>query len=536
MTGLMQEWPLTVDRILEYARSWHGHAEVVTRSAGGALVRSSYIDVHARAKRVSNVLTQLGIVKGDRVATLAWNNARHLEVWYGIMGMGVVCHTLNPRLFAENLIYIINEAQDRLIFVEPDLLPILTCFRDRIPSVERFIVLGAEDDLPPDTAEVLCYERLLSQASAQFTWGGFNEETAAGLCFTSGTTGNPKGVLYSHRSNFLHTLISIAPDALGLSARDTVLPIVPMFHANGWGLAFSAPAVGAKLVLPGHRLDGPSVHELLEREAVTFSAAVPTVWQQLLLYLRSSGSRLSTLQRVVIGGAAVPEYLIREFRDDHGVEVIHAWGMTEMSPLGTVSRTCQSMLALSSEERFRACLKQGRPPLGVEMKLTDDAGNLLPHDGATAGRLKVRGPAVARSYWRAAAGWDTDGFFDTGDVATLDEHGVLDIVDRTKDVIKSGGEWISSVAIETAAVCHPAVALAAALGVPHPKWGERPCLFIALHAGESLSAAALRQFLSDKLAKWCIPDEVVFVADIPLGATGKVDKKALRQAHVTRSQ
>lgn len=531
MMTLMQEWALTVDKILDHARNWHSGTEVVSRSIDGSLERSTYAEVHARAKRVSNTLVELGAAAGDRIGTLAWNGTRHLEVWYGVMGMGAVCHTLNPRLFTDQLIYIINEARDRIIFVDPDLLPILSAIRAKIPSVERIIVLAPDDGMPAEGAGTLCYERLLAEASTDFRWGGFDENTAAGLCFTSGTIGNPKGVLYSHRSNFLHTMITTAPDAFGLSARDTVLPIVPMFHANAWGLAFSAPAAGAKLVLPGNRLDGASVHELLELEGVTFSAAVPTVWQQLLQHLRSTGGKLSTLKRVAIGGSAVPEFIIRAFRDEYGVDVMHAWGMTEMSPVGTVASANQAILKLCADEQFRCKVKQGRPPLGVEMRLTDDEGESLPHDGATFGRLKVRGPCVAQAYWNSqgVTVLDEQGFFDTGDVATIDAHGVLHIVDRTKDIIKSGGEWISSVTIENIASGHPRIALATAIGVPHPKWGERPILFVKVKAGQSVGSDEILHFLSTQMAKWWVPDQIVFVDDIPLGPTGKIDKKALRQ-------
>lgn len=527
----MQEWPLTVDKILDHARNWHAGTEVVSRSIEGPIARSTYAEVHARGKRVSSVLVDLGAAVGDRIATLAWNGTRHLEVWYGIMGMGAICHTLNPRLFSDQLIYIINEARDRFIFVDIDLVPILWEIRGKIPSVEHLIVLAADDGVPSEVTGTLCYERLLAQASANFSWGGFDENTAAGLCFTSGTTGSPKGVLYSHRSNFLHTLIIAAPDAFGLSARDTVLPLVPMFHANAWGLAFAAPAAGAKLVLPGNRLDGAAVHELLEQEGVTFSAAVPTVWQQLLQHLRATSGTLSTLRRVAIGGSAVPEYIVRAFQDEYGVDVIHVWGMTEMSPLGTVASANQAILKLSADEQFRCKLKQGRPPLGIEMRLTDDKDESLPHDGVKFGRLKVRGPCVVRAYWNSQdrSILDDDGFFDTGDVATIGVHGVMQIVDRTKDLIKSGGEWISSVAIENVAICHPQIALAVAIGVPHPKWGERPLLCVQLKAGHSIDGDDLLQFLSTKMVKWHVPDEVVFVDDIPLGPTGKIDKKAMRR-------
>jgi fatty-acyl-CoA synthase len=531
MLGLMQDWPLTVDKILDHAKAWHGDSEIVTRSVEGPIVRTTYAEAHSRAKRMSNALKALGVQPGDRVATLAWNTARHMEAWYAIMGIGAVCHTLNPRLFPEQLCYIINHAGDKVILVDLSFAPLLLACRDKMPNVEHVIVMTDEAHMAgAGHPAALCYETLVGEHSDQVAWGGFDENTAAGLCYTSGTTGSPKGVLYSHRSNFLHTLVTLSGDLLGIGARDVVLPVVPMFHANAWGMAFSAPAVGAKLVLPGAKLDGASVHELLETEAVTFSAAVPTVWQMLLNHLRQSGDRLTTLKRVVIGGAAVPEALVRAFQDDYGVEVTHAWGMTETSPLGTEATSTARTLALDPESQFRQRMKQGRPPLSVEMKLTDDAGRPLPHDGKTSGHLKVKGPFVARAYYGEPADiLDEDGFFDTGDVATIDEYGFMQITDRAKDVIKSGGEWISSIEIENLAMGHPKAELCAVLGVPHPKWDERPVLLVKLKADEAASREELLAFLDGKIARWWMPDDVVFVSDIPLGPTGKIDKKVLRE-------
>src|SRR4051812_25613891 len=423
MLGLMQNWPLTVDRILDHAKAWHGDREVVSRSVEGPIVRTTYAQIHERAKRVSNALKGLGIKTGDRVATLAWNTGRHMEAWYGIMGMGAVCHTLNPRLFAEQLCYIINHAEDRIIFTDLTFAAVLAENRAKLPSVKHIIVMTDEAGMKGvDLPGALCFETLLAEAREDFDWGGFDENTASSLCYTSGTTGNPKGVLYSHRSNFLHTLITLGVDVMGLSARDTVLPVVPMFHANAWGLTFSCAAAGCKLVMPGAKLDGPSIHELLETEGVTFSAAVPTVWLGLLTHLRDTGGKLSTLKRVVIGGSAVPEAIIRGFRDEHGVDVTHAWGMTEMSPLGTLSSPNGKVAAMGAEDQLKFKLKQGRAPIGVEMKLVDDAGQELPHDGTTFGRLLVAGPAVVGEYFKGDGGkiLDAEGFFDTGDVATID--------------------------------------------------------------------------------------------------------------------
>ena len=534
MLGRMQDWPLTVDRILDHAKAWHGDREIVSRSVEGPIVRTTYAEVHARAKRCSNALKALGIQHGDRVATLAWNTARHLEAWYGIMGIGAVCHTLNPRLFSEQLVYIINHAEDRVIFTDLTFLPILAQIRDQIPTVKHVIVLTDDAHMTDQLPGALAYETLIAGQSEDCAWGGFDENTPAGLCYTSGTTGNPKGVLYSHRSNFLHTLVTSGADVLGIGGNESILPVVPMFHANAWGIAFSAPAVGAKLVMPGPKLDGASVHELLESEKVTFSAAVPTVWQMLLAHLRQSGGKLSTLKRVVIGGSAVPEAIVRGFRDEFGVDVTHAWGMTETSPLGTLANPSAKVSQMDDEAQLRFKLKQGRPPLGIDLKLVDDEENLLPHDGETFGRLKVKGPFVVGQYFKGDGGeiLDSEGFFDTGDVATIDAYGYMQITDRAKDVIKSGGEWISSIEIENIAAGHPKAELAAVIGVAHPKWDERPLLLVKLRPGESGTKEEFLKFLDGKIAKWWTPDDVVFVDDIPLGATGKIDKKILRQRMV----
>jgi fatty-acyl-CoA synthase len=531
MLGRMQDWPLTVDKILDHAKAWHGDSEIVTRSVEGPIVRTTYAEAHGRAKRLSNALKGLGVGPGDRVATLAWNTARHLEAWYAIMGMGAVCHTLNPRLFADQLCYIINHAAAKVILTDLTFVPLLLAHRERMPTVERLVVMTDEAHMAGvDAPDALCFETLIDGSSEDFAWGGFDENTAAGLCYTSGTTGAPKGVLYSHRSNFLHTLVTLGGDLLGISARDVVLPIVPMFHANAWGISFSAPAVGAKLVMPGGKLDGASVHELLEGEGVTFSAAVPTVWQMLLNHLRQTDGELTTLKRVVIGGSAVPESLVRAFQDDYGVEVTHAWGMTETSPLGSEAQSTAKTLALDPDSQFRLRMKQGRPPLTIEMKITDDRGHPLPHDGKTPGRLQVKGPFVARAYYGEPGEiLDAEGFFDTGDVATIDAFGFMQITDRAKDVIKSGGEWISSIEIENRAMAHPKAELCAVIGARHPKWDERPVLLVKLKTGEIATRDEFLAFLEGKIARWWIPDDVLFVSDIPVGPTGKIDKKALRE-------
>ena len=531
MLGLMQDWPLTVDKILDHAKNWHPNREVVTRSVEGPIERTTYGAIHGRAKRVSNALKAWGVQPGDRIATLAWNTADHIEAWYGIMGIGAVCHTLNPRLFPEQLVYIINHAADRIIFVDLTFVPLLDAILPHCPSVERVVIMTDADHMPQTKLPVVeCYESVLEQSSEDIEWGGFDEQTACGLCYTSGTTGNPKGVLYSHRSNFIHTLLGLQTTVLGATPSEVILPVVPMFHANAWGIAFGGPAAGSKLVMPGARMDGAGIYELLESEGVTFSAAVPTVWQGLLNHLRENHLKLSTVKRVLIGGAAVPESMIRAFNDEFGVEVLQGWGMTETSPIGTLSNMTPELAALPFEEQLKWRVKQGTPPLGVELKLKDYDGKEMPHDGQTYGRLMIKGPTIARAYFRDDSEiLDDEGFFDTGDVSTIDDQGFMQITDRAKDVIKSGGEWISSIEIENLAVGHPKVALAAVIGSAHPKWDERPVLLIKLKEGEAEDKQEHLDFLVGKIAKWWMPDDVVFLADIPLGATGKIDKKLLRE-------
>ncbi len=532
MLGLMQDWPLTVDKILDHAKNWHGHREVVTRSVEGPIVRTTYAEIHARAKRVSSVLQGWDVKVGDRIATLAWNTSRHMEVWYGIMGIGAVCHTLNPRLFPEQLIYIINHAEDKIIFVDLTFIPLLEAILPHCPSVKRVVVMTDELTMPATKLPgAECYEALLGSASEDVAWGGFDEQTACGLCYTSGTTGNPKGVLYSHRSNFIHTLLGMQSTVLGPSPKEVILPVVPMFHANAWGIAFAGPASGAKLIMPGARMDGAAIYELIESEGVTFSAAVPTVWQMLLTHLRENSLTIPTVKRVMIGGSAVPESLIRAFHDEFGVDVVQGWGMTETSPIGTISILPPELEALPYDESMKWRVKQGMPPLGVELKLKNYAGQEMPHDGHTYGRLMIKGPTISGAYFKGEGGdiLDHEGFFDTGDVSTIDEHGFMQITDRAKDVIKSGGEWISSIEIENIAVGHPRVELAAVIGAAHPKWDERPVLVVKLKPGEAENKQEHLDFLQGKIAKWWMPDDVVFVDDIPLGATGKIDKKLVRE-------
>ncbi len=530
MQGLMQNWPLTLDKVIDHAAAWHPTREVVTRSLEGPIVRATYGEIHRRAKQVSNALKAEGIALGDRVATLAFNSGRHIEAWYGAMGIGAVCHTLNPRLFPEQIVYIVNHAEDRIILADTATVPLLQQILPQCPTVKKVVFLTDRAHLPTEVAGV-AYEDWIGAQSADCAWGGFDENTAAGLCYTSGTTGNPKGVLYSHRSNYLHTLLALQADVQGLSATDVVLAVVPMFHANAWGLTFTAPAVGAKLVMPGVKMDGASILELIRSEGVTVSAAVPTVWQMLLQHMEATGvTSLGGMKKVLIGGSACPEAIIRTFNDRFGVEVLHLWGMTEMSPVGTVGAPCAGVSALPYDEQMPYRLKQGRTPLGVEMKLTSDEGLALPHDGQTFGRLKVRGHSVAGQYFKGEGGdiLDEEGFFDTGDVATIDARGYMQITDRAKDVIKSGGEWISSIEIENIAAGHPKAALAAVVGMPHPKWDERPLLIVQLKSGETGMRDEFLKHLDGKIAKWWMPDDVVFVDVIPLGATGKIDKKLIR--------
>ena len=530
MLGLMQDVPLTVDRLLTHAATWHGDREVISRDANGHVMRSDYARVHADAQRVSNALRRAGVQQGDRIATLGWNGARHLAAWYGIAGVGAICHTLNPRLFLEQIVYIANHAGDRMLLADPACAPIVEELRQKVPTLREIIFLCDRASLPATSFPAIAFDDWIADEDPAATWGGFDERLACGLCYTSGTTGNPKGVLYSHRSNSIHAMMTLQADALALSARDTVLLVVPMYHASAWGVVYSAPAVGAKLVLPGQRMDGASLHALIESEGVTYSAAVPTVWQMLLQHVQETGAGLSTLKRVTIGGSACPESIIRTFRDDYGVDVVQGWGMTETSPLATVSVPSPKVAALPEAEQMAYKLKQGRLLAGLELKITDDAGTRLPHDGQTPGRLMIKGPTIAASYYGGDGGdvLDADGFFDTGDVSTIDPRGYMQITDRAKDVVKSGGEWISSIEIENIATGHPAVHIAAVIGIAHPKWDERPILLCQLKPGETATAADLSDYLDGRIARWWMPDDVLFIDEIPLGPTGKIDKKRIR--------
>ncbi|MGC4025091.1 MAG: long-chain-fatty-acid--CoA ligase [Mesorhizobium sp.] len=531
MLGLMQKWPLLCHKILDYAAANHAGREVVSRSVEGPIVRTTYADIRTRSLKVAQLLDREGFREGDRIATLAWNTARHLEVWYGIMGIGAIYHTLNPRLFPDQIAWIMNHADDQALFVDLTFMPIVEKIAPAVKSLKKIIVLTDKAHLPETKLDIMAYEDWLEEAGGGFGWRSLDEDAAAGMCYTSGTTGNPKGVIYSHRSNVLHAMIAAMPDAMGISCRDVIMPVVPMFHANAWGLGQSAPMVGSKLVMPGGKMDGASVYELLDTEKVSFTAAVPTVWLMLLQYLEETGKQLPYLKKVVIGGAACPRAVTRKFEDVYGVEVIHAWGMTEMSPLGTLCTIKPEYKDLQGDALLNVKEKQGYAPFGVEMKVTDDENVERPRDGKTFGRLKVRGPAVARAYYGEAGQeqFDDEDWFDTGDVAHIDQYGYMQITDRAKDVIKSGGEWISTIDLENLAVGHPDVAEAAVIGIRHSRWDERPLLVIVKKPGKDPTKEDLLAFMDGKVAKWWLPDDVAFVEEIPHTATGKIQKMTLRE-------
>ena len=536
MLGLMQSQPLLISSLIEFAARNHADGEIVSRRVEGDIHRYTYKDLAARSRQLANKLDAMGLAQGDRVASLAWNGYRHMEMYFGVSGSGRVLHTINPRLHPEQVAWIVNHAEDKVLCFDLTFLPIIQAVHAKCPQVQQWVVLCDTDRLPADSGipGLVSYESWIAGQSDQYRWPQFDENTASSMCYTSGTTGNPKAVLYSHRSSTLHAYAAALPDVMCLSARDSVLPVVPMFHVNAWGLPYSAALTGCKMVFPGPALDGKSVYELIESEGVTFAAGVPTVWQMLLGYMKPGGLRFSKLNRTVIGGSACPPAMITAFQDDYGVEVLHAWGMTEMSPLGTLCTLKNKHLELPKEEQMKIRQKQGRAIYGVEMKIVNDAGDEQPWDGKSYGDLLVRGPWIIDSYYKGSGnplvrGADGHGWFPTGDVATIDPDGYMQITDRSKDVIKSGGEWISSIDIENIAMANPAVAMAACIGMPHPKWDERPIVAVVKKPGAEITREELLKFYEGKTAKWQIPDDVVFVEAIPIGATGKMLKTRLRE-------
>jgi len=537
MLGLMQNQPLLISSLIEFADRHHGDGEVVSRRVEGDIHHYNWSGVAQRSRQVANALDGLKLGFSDRVATLAWNGYRHLELYFGVSGSGRVLHTINPRLHPDQIAWIANHAEDQVLCFDMTFLPIIQAVHSKCSTVKHWIALCDADRLPADTGipGLMSYEAWIAPQSKTYEWPEFDENTASSMCYTSGTTGNPKAALYSHRSTIMHAYAAALPDVMGISARDAILPVVPMFHVNAWGIPYSAALTGAKLVFPGSGMDGKSIYELIEGEGVTYAAGVPTVWQMLLTHMKSANLKFSTLNRTVIGGSACPPAMIDAFRDDYGVDVLHAWGMTELSPLGTLCTLKNKHLQLPAEEQMKIRLKQGRAIFGIDMKIVDDAGHEQPHDGKAYGDLLVRGPWVVSDYYKGEGGSplvkDAKGlsWFPTGDVATIDADGYMQITDRSKDVIKSGGEWISSIDIENIAVAHPAVLMAACIDVKHPKWDERPIVAVVKKPDGQVTREELLAFYEGKTAKWQIPDDVVFVDSIPLGATGKMLKTKLRE-------
>jgi 3-(methylthio)propionyl---CoA ligase len=532
MLGLMQSQPLLISSLIEFADKHHSDTEIVSRRVEGDIHRYTWSDVAKRSRQVANALDGLNLAFSDRIATLAWNGYRHLELYFGVSGSGKVLHTLNPRLHPDQVVWIANHAEDQVLFFDMSFLPLVQAVHGRCTTIKHFIALCDADKLPEGSGipGLQSYEAWISKQATTYDWPSFDENSASSMCYTSGTTGNPKAALYSHRSTIMHAYAAALPDVMCLSARDSVLPVVPMFHVNAWGIPYSAALTGCKLVFPGSALDGKSIYELMETEKVNFAAGVPTVWQMLLGHMKPAGLKFSALKRTVIGGSACPPAMIHAFQEDYGVEVLHAWGMTEMSPLGTMCTLKNKHLGLSKDEQMKIRLKQGRAIYGVDMKIVGEDGQALPHDGKAYGDLLVKGPWIVREYFKGEGGNPlVDGWFPTGDVATIDADGFMQITDRSKDVIKSGGEWISSIEIENIAMAHPAVLMAACVGMPHPKWDERPIVAVVKRPGMEVSRDELIQFFDGKTAKWQVPDDVVFVDVIPLGATGKMLKTRLRE-------
>lgn len=527
--SLMQQRPLMISSIIEFAERWYPEVEVVSRTTEGPIHRYTYKEMGKRCRQMAMALQKLGIESGDRVGTLAWNGYRHLELYYSVSGSGAVLHTVNPRLFAEQMAYVIDHASDKVIFTDLTFIPILENLTDKLGKLQHIVVMTDRDNMPDSSLDNLqCYEDLIAAESGEYQWPEFDENAASSICYTSGTTGNPKGVVYSHRSTLIHAMGSSVPNGLGLSGNDSILLVVPQFHVNAWGVSYAAPMNGCKLVLPGPAMDGKSIHELLEQEKCTLSLAVPTIWMMLTTYLKESGAQLPHMKRVVIGGSAVPEAMIRSFEKEYDVQVIHAWGMTETSPLGTLNFLLPHLQELDYEAQMETKLKQGKNVFGIDIRIVDDENNTLPHDGKAFGKLQAKGHWVTSGYYGEESSVDADGWFDTGDVATIDKHGYMMITDRTKDVIKSGGEWISSIELENIAVGHPSVVEAAVIAIPHPKWDERPLLVAVTHAENKVEKEELLSYIAERVAKWQLPDDVQFVDELPHGATGKLNKLKLR--------
>jgi 3-(methylthio)propionyl---CoA ligase len=532
-TGLMMDRPLLLSDVIEHAAQQFGRAEVVSRETHGALFRYTYAECAVRARKLANALTGLGLQPGSAVGSIAWNNHRHLEAYYGVSGSGMVMHTCNPRLHPQQLIYIINHAEDEVVLFDATFAPLVKGIAAHCPKVRAWVCLADAEHTPAieGVANVLAYETLIEPCSEVFDWPSFDERTGAALCYTSGTTGNPKGALYSHRSIVLNALSGCLPGVLALAPNQTILPVVPMFHINAWCVPYAAPIAGAKLVLPGPMLDGKSLYELMESEGVTISAGVPTIWQALLGHVEQNKLKFTTMRCTAVGGSAMPQALIAKFMDEYKVEVRHGWGMTETTAVATMGTLSPESAAWTPAQRHALIAKQGKSVFGVEIKIVDESGATLPRDGSAQGELMVRGQWILSSYFKGEKSPLVDGWFPTGDIATIDAEGVMQIRDRTKDVIKTGGEWISSIDLESAAVGHPAVAMAAVIGVKHPKWDERPLLFIVRKPGQSVEKEEILAFLTERVAKWWVPDEVVFLESLPVGGTGKVQKGDLRKEY-----
>ncbi|MFP6690474.1 MAG: long-chain-fatty-acid--CoA ligase [Alphaproteobacteria bacterium] len=534
MHGLIMDRPLLISSLLEFGARNHAGSEIVSRTTEGPIHRYTLADAHGRAKQLAKAMARLGVDRGDRIATIAWNNYRHFELYFAISGMGAVCHTINPRLFHEQIVYVINHAEDKYVFMDLTFVPLLEALGAHLPKVAGYVIMTDKEHMPETKLEnVHCYEDLLAAEDDDYAWPEFDELTASSLCYTSGTTGNPKGVLYSHRSTMLHTFAICSAEGPGLNSRIAYLAVVPMFHVNAWGIPYGCALTGAKLVLPGPRYEGDMIFDLLDDENVNITAGVPTIWMMLLAEMKKRGRKPEALETVIVGGSAFPTSMIVAFEEDFGVNVHHAWGMTELSPIGSSGSLLTSMLDLPKEERWAVKSKQGRAIWGVEKKIVGEDGAELPHDGVAFGELMVRGPWTASAYYNdaeaTAQSFTEDGWFHTGDVATIDEHGIMQIVDRKKDVIKSAGEWISSIDLENAAMAHPAIQEAAVIGMPHPKWDERPLLVVVAVERQSPELEEVREFLADKVAKWWLPDDLMVLDELPRTATGKVSKLNLRE-------